>query len=179
MPRWAKTASGQTVLGQIGPNRFVTCSGQYHFRPMPLQARPVWARPGPPQDPFCPPPASAGLPSAGPPSAGHPALRLGWGHEGWKAQNFALFFPSPATIFFLSSLSWGSSWNCGGVFEGRGPQINVHVWALGLSPVTQAPVNGLLGFRKAFLRNIVGFANQNQNKGCRSTFFIEMTLRVA
>ena len=24
------------------------------------------------------------------------------------AQNFALFFPSPATIFFLSSLSWGS-----------------------------------------------------------------------
>ena len=31
----------------------------------------------------------------------------GWGPEGWGGQNFALFFP-PATIFFLSSLSWGS-----------------------------------------------------------------------
>ena len=46
----------------------------------------------------------------------------GWGPEGWEpnprkggapkgggAQNFAFFFPSPATIFFLSSLCWGSS----------------------------------------------------------------------
>ena len=33
----------------------------------------------------------------------------GWGPEGWGAQNFAFFFPSPATMFILSSLSWGSS----------------------------------------------------------------------
>ena len=33
----------------------------------------------------------------------------GWGPEGWVAQNFALFFPSPATGSFLSSLSWVSS----------------------------------------------------------------------
>ena len=29
----------------------------------------------------------------------------GWGCEGWGAQNFALFFPSPATVFNLFSLS--------------------------------------------------------------------------
>ena len=28
---------------------------------------------------------------------------------------FASFCPSPATIFFLSSVSWASSWNFGGV----------------------------------------------------------------
>ena len=39
--------------------------------------------------------------------------------EGWEAQNFAFFCPSPAAIFVLSSLSlslslWGSfSWSCG------------------------------------------------------------------
>ena len=39
-----------------------------------------------------------------------------WGPEGWGAQNFVLFFPSPATIFFLSSLFFGVlSWNFGGV----------------------------------------------------------------
>ena len=44
--------------------------------------------------------------------------------EGWGAQNFALFFPSSATIFFLLSLSWGFlSWNFGGFFEGRGPEM--------------------------------------------------------
>ena len=36
---------------------------------------------------------------------------------------FASFCPSPATIFFLSSVSWASSWNFGGVFEGRDPQM--------------------------------------------------------
>ena len=45
------------------------------------------------------------------------------------AQNFALFFPSPATIFILSSSLWG--------FEAPGPS-NVHVWALGLSCETPA-----------------------------------------
>ena len=33
----------------------------------------------------------------------------GWGPELWETQNFALSFPSPATFFFLSSLSWVSS----------------------------------------------------------------------
>ena len=43
-------------------------------------------------------------------------------------------FPSPATIFFLSSLSWGSSsWNFGGVFEGRG---------FGLSSCRVKPLSG-------------------------------------
>ena len=57
-------------------------------------------------------PPSAGPPSAGPPSAGP------------TAQNFALFFPSPATIFILFSLScWSFSLNFGGVFEDRDPQM--------------------------------------------------------
>ena len=51
-------------------------------------------------------------------SAG-PALR-------WTAQNFALFFLSPAGNFILSSLSWGSSRGILVVFEGPGPW-NVHI----------------------------------------------------
>ena len=40
------------------------------------------------------------------------------------AQNFALFFPSPATIFILSSLSWEVfSLNFGGIFEGRDSEM--------------------------------------------------------
>ena len=40
------------------------------------------------------------------------------------AQNFALFLPSPATVFILFSLScWSSSLNFGGVFEDRDPQM--------------------------------------------------------
>ena len=31
----------------------------------------------------------------------------GWGPEGWGAQNFAFFFPSPATVFYSFSLSFG------------------------------------------------------------------------
>ena len=50
--------------------------------------------------------------SPGPPSAGPPF---------WTAQNFALFFLSPATIFILFSLScWSFALNFGGVFEDRG-----------------------------------------------------------
>ena len=42
------------------------------------------------------------------------------------AQNFA-HFSSPATIFFLSSLSWEVlSWNFGDVFEGLGCRVNHH-----------------------------------------------------
>ena len=40
------------------------------------------------------------------------------------AQNFALFFPSPATVFILFSLScWSFSLNFGGVFEDRDPEM--------------------------------------------------------
>ena len=40
------------------------------------------------------------------------------------AQNFALFFPSPATVFILFSLScWSFSLNFGGVFEDQDPQM--------------------------------------------------------
>ena len=63
----------------------------------------------------------------GAPKGGGP---VGWGAQnfGCEAQNFALFFPSLATMFFLSSLSWGSfSLNFGGV-EASGPS-NVRVWS--------------------------------------------------
>ena len=49
------------------------------------------------------------------------------GPKGGRPKNFALFFPSPATIFFLSSLSLGGLL---GVFEAPGPS-NVHIWSLG------------------------------------------------
>ena len=40
------------------------------------------------------------------------------------AQNFALFFPSPAPVFIFFSLScWSFSLNFGGVFEDRDPQM--------------------------------------------------------
>ena len=46
----------------------------------------------------------------------------GWGPrraEGWRARNFALFFPSPAAHFRSFFLSLGViSWNFGGVLEG-------------------------------------------------------------
>ena len=58
----------------------------------------------------------------------------GWGPGGWegpeggprrvgprRAQNFALFFPSPALIFVLFLSLGVFSWNFGGVFEGRDP----------------------------------------------------------
>ena len=53
------------------------------------------------------------------------------------AQNFALFFPSPAPIFtFHSSLPLLGvfSLNFGGVFEGRDPEM--HVWARELQTST-------------------------------------------
>ena len=60
--------------------------------------------------PLCRTP-SAGPPFAGPPSAGPPKISL-------------FFFPSPATIFILFSLScWSFSLNFGGVFEDRDPQM--------------------------------------------------------
>ena len=37
------------------------------------------------------------------------------GPEGWEAQNFALFFPSPAAKFVLFFSLWVFSWNFGGV----------------------------------------------------------------
>ena len=43
---------------------------------------------------------------------------LRWTPFRWTAQNFALCFPSPATIFILSSSLGVFSWNFGGVFEG-------------------------------------------------------------
>ena len=47
----------------------------------------------------------------------------GWSPEGWGAQNFTLFFPPPATIFFLLSISWGpfvEFWWC---WKRRGPEM--------------------------------------------------------
>ena len=44
----------------------------------------------------------------------------GWGPEGWRAQNFALFFPSPPQNSFFSSISGGSSRGFLVVFEAPG-----------------------------------------------------------
>ena len=63
-------------------------------------------------------------PSPEPPSAGPRKISL-------------FIFPSPATIFILSSLSWGCSREMLVVFEAPGPS-NVHVWALGMSCETPA-----------------------------------------
>ena len=52
----------------------------------------------------------------------------GWGPEGWGAQNFALFFPSPAAKFVLFFPLWGSSRGILVVFEAPG-HSNVHVWS--------------------------------------------------
>ena len=48
------------------------------------------------------------------------------GPEGWGAQNFAFFFPSPATIFALFDSLWGLLVELL-VFEAPGPS-NVNVW---------------------------------------------------
>ena len=41
-------------------------------------------------------------PKGGGPKGGDPNPEKGWGQEGWEAQKFALFFPSPAPIFIFS-----------------------------------------------------------------------------
>ena len=57
---------------------------------------------------------------------------------------FRAFFSLTATIFFLSSLSWGSfSCNFGGVFEAQG-RSNVHVWS-SLVVVCEPRRPGLVG----------------------------------
>ena len=46
----------------------------------------------------------------------------GGGRRVWGPK-FRAFFPSPTTIFFLSSLSWGSFRGILVVFEGRNPEM--------------------------------------------------------
>ena len=84
--------------------------------PLPLGRTP------PPREPLGRTPSDLPpLDSAGPSCAGTP---LGRTPLRRTAQNFALFFPSPATIVTLFCLSLGVfSWNFGGVFEGRDPQM--------------------------------------------------------
>ena len=48
-------------------------------------------------------------------------LGAGEGQEGWRAQNFALFFLSPAAKFVLSTPLWGSSRGILVVFEAPWP----------------------------------------------------------
>ena len=50
------------------------------------------------------------------------------GPEGWGAQRFALFFPSPAPFSLFLFFSGVFSWNFNGVFEAPGVS-NVHVWS--------------------------------------------------
>ena len=77
-----------------------------------------------PLDPPSGEPPSAGQPSAGQPSAGPPKISL-------------FFFPPPATIFILLSLSWGPFVEFCWCFW-RPEPWNVHIWALGLSCETPA-----------------------------------------
>ena len=61
-------------------------------------ANPIWA------NPFW----DLGVCHGGPPKGGPNQEKWGpegWGPEGWEAQNFALFFPSPATISLFLCLS--------------------------------------------------------------------------
>ena len=51
----------------------------------------------------------------------------GWGPEGWGPEGWRFFFPSPATVFILFSLSFGPSRGIL-VFEAPG-RSNVHVWS--------------------------------------------------
>ena len=53
------------------------------------------------------------------------------------AQIFALFFPSPATVYSFSLSCWSFSLNFGGVFEGRNPKMCTF-GVLGLSCETPA-----------------------------------------
>ena len=100
------------------------------------------------------------------------------------AQNFALFFPSPTTIFILLSLLWcgccGFCWfelpwtlslcvlslNLGGVFEGRDPEM----CTFGLSGCRVKPRR--LQGRRGFTRNLRTpnsrprrFKHQNSTEG--------------
>ena len=77
-----------------------------------------------------PEPRKSGAPKGGAPKGGAPE---GWGPRrvGARtvgAQNFALFFPSPATVFILFSLSFGLFRGILVVFEAPG-RSNVHVWS--------------------------------------------------
>ena len=87
--------------------------GRYHFWPTP-----GLTTFGP--DRFL---AVSGLCKSGAPKG----VGQGGGPEGWEAQNFALFFPLPASIFALFvSLLGVFSWNFGSVFETPEP-LNVRV----------------------------------------------------
>ena len=98
------TALGQTALGQIGLNRFVTCSIQYRFRPKwPDQVRPVQAK------------TVSGQFGLGP----GPLLLLLLLSQ--TAQNFALFSLSRHSFLSFFSLLGVLSWNFGGVLEAPGP----------------------------------------------------------
>ena len=67
----------------------------------------------------------------------------GWGPGGWGAQNFALFFPSPAAKFVLFFPLWGSSRGILVVFEAPG-RSNVRVWS-SLVVVCEPRRPGLVG----------------------------------
>ena len=93
--------------------------------PSPQPPRPPKDRP--PQE--CPPQEGLHSPARTPTRPHPPPDRR-------TAQNFALFFPLPPPFSF--SLSRGllvEFWCC---LKRRDPQINVHVWALGLSCGSQA-----------------------------------------
>ena len=92
----------------------------------PETVRAVWRRvPRRVPEGWCP---KAGVRRVGAPGGAPKGWRFeGWAPQGGGAHNFAFFFPSPATIFILSS-SRVVSWNFGGVIEGRG-RANVHIWS--------------------------------------------------
>ena len=85
----------------------------------------------------------------GAPQGGGPA---GWAPEGGGRQKFCAIFPSPATIFILSSFSWGSSRGILVVFEAPGPEMFTF-GVLGLS--CEAPAATARESKRGHLRSPV------------------------
>ena len=120
--------------------------GRYHFWPRRLLTRSFyhfWPRPLLAQTALWPFPACA---KVGPRRVGPRRVR-----PRRVAPEISRFFPSPATIFFLSSLSWRSFRGILTAVQGRGPP-KVRVWVLWghfvRAPTAHKLVNERSGFHK-------------------------------
>ena len=152
-PLWSPTIRTRTLFLDLGAHPFgspapwartpwapPTPSGPHPFKPRPLAPSP--SGPLVPHPPG-PPPASSvsknqelavakvGLVVAKQgrgQTRSRPGARRVGGAGGLRAQNFALFFPSPAPIFVLFLSFWGSSRGILVVFEAP-ERSSVHVWS--------------------------------------------------
>ena len=138
----AQRVGPQSVAPRQIPLLAQTSSGSNHFWPDfgtpkwrrkvttfgPLQILPLLAKTSLAVSGVCA--LKGGAPKGGALKGGAPKGRCperwgpeGWGTKGSGTKNFALFVPSPATIFILfPSLGGVVPWNFGGVIEGWDPQ---------------------------------------------------------